>query len=160
MSLALSAARVFYLAPMSISKGLAALLLAVIWVTAVFHVELESAGLLPEHTHIADIFHHVHSVASHGAHDHADHEHGFSAHDEVVARSGAGWLGFVLGLSAMVPAAFSLFGLVWLMGVAWRLLTPVVIRPPGADRPWTRGVSSWRFLRRCAADSLAPPTAA
>jgi hypothetical protein len=158
LPLALFKRQEFFSAAMSLSKTLAALLLVVIWITAILHVELEGAGLLPEHTHLADLFHH--SATSDCAHNETDHAHGFAMHEEIVARSGMSWLGVVLGLAALAPVAFALFGLFGLIGCALRLRTPVVIRSSDTSRPWTHGASTWRFLRRSSADSLAPPLAA
>lgn len=144
---------------MQLMKVLAALLLAVTWVSAVLHVELEGAGLLPEHTHVADFFHH-HAETTHSGHEPPDHEHGFTFHDEIVARNGMSWLAAVLAFTALAPAAFSFLALFGLMGGALRFLAPVVVRTWDDFRPWSHAVSAWRFLRRCAADSLAPPVAA
>lgn len=150
---------------MSLRRTLAAVLLLVLWCTTALHVELEGAGLLPEHTHLADHAHpHGHGHAHGHAHDHpsdapADpgHSHHLAAHDELVARHSGSGLSLLLALALVAAAALFLPAFLWLTGPARQPPVSAGIHPPDTPRPWAHPASAWRFLRRCVADSLAPP---
>lgn len=138
---------------------LAAALLAMTWFMAALHVELEGNGLLPEHSH--------HGGAGH-SHDHghaheepggADDAHGLSDHGPVVARGTPGLSPLILLLGQLASAGASVWALAWLTNLVSR---PRLDRPKPWLKipPWAYGLATWRFLRRCVADSLAPPALA
>jgi len=125
-------------------RALIAVLLAVTWCSAAWHVGLEAAGLMFEHEH------HVH-----GDHD-SDHAPTGApdGHEDVFARDGA---------KGQVRAAAGAAGWILLSSVAawltaqWRPSIDLQ-EPPGpgmdADPPLAR---VWQFVWRCAPKSAAPP---
>ena len=152
---------------MSPRKTFAAVLLIVLWCTTALHVELEGADLLPEHTNLADHGHHQHRHAPSHAPEHphgepADpgHSHHLAAHDELVARHSGSGLSLLLALALVAAAALFLPAFFWLPGPARQPPVSAGIHPPDTPRPWAYPASAWRFLRRCAANSLAPPATA
>jgi hypothetical protein len=127
--------------------ALIAILLAVTWCSAAWHVQLEAAGVLFEHEHRA---HHHHADAdNHHAPTGAD-----DGHDPVFARQ------VVKDQMHTGPAPglwIGLLGLaVWLMAACPRraAVLRVTQRPTEMGPPLAR---VWQFLQRCAPRSAAPP---
>ena len=125
---------------MSRSRALLALLLAVTWCTAAWHVDLEAVGLLGEHRHHSHDHGHAHHSPA-GSHD---------GHEKVFARDVAKDVVRVVA-SALVcveapPTA---------VPVPPRILAlNEVSRPAQTDPPFAR---VWQFEQRCAPESAAPP---
>lgn len=125
-------------------RALIAVLLAVTWCSAAWHVDLEAAGLMLAHEHHAHGDHDS-DHAQAGAHD--DHEDVFArdvAKGQVrVTPGAAGWI-LLLSMAAWLTAQ-------------WRPSIELQ-EPPGpgtnADPPLAR---MWQFAWRCAPESAAPP---
>jgi hypothetical protein len=137
------------------TRLLGAALLTMAWLMAALHVELEGAGMLPEHAHHGHAGHgHSHSSDEQGSTGHA---RGFAEHESMVAR---GSQGFATLLSLLAQLAWLGVPLVGLASLVGRFPLPTLLGPPRAlreARPWAPAASDWRFHCRCAADSLAPP---
>src|SRR5688572_22853393 len=125
-------------------RALLAILLAVTWCSAAWHVDLEALDLILEHQH------HAHD---HGAEDapagapHDNHEEVFArdvAKDQVRASSGAMLWFTVLGLAVWLAAAFRPDG-----------ASPGIPRQRRKTGPPLARV--WQFVQRCAPQSAAPP---
>ena len=142
-------------------RFLAALLMAVTWFTGLLHAELEGTGLLPEHAHFAatHAHEHTHGPAADLAHDHS-HEPACAAHTPLEARPAPGLLNLLITLGQTAACALPLFALARLLLRAAHLHRVPAPRPWFERGAWMPGVSAWRFIHRCAADSLAPPRAA
>jgi hypothetical protein len=132
---------------MSRARSLLAILLAVTWCSAAWHVNLEAIGWMFEH--------------GHHSHGHAHDEHvpvsPHDGHDQVFARDVAKdqiRVGGAAGLWFVLLAAAT-----WLTA-AWRprRLECLAIPDPAETDPPLAHV--WRFVQRCAPDSAAPPVAA
>ena len=127
-------------------RVLLALLLAVTWCSAAWHVELEAIGLVLHHEHRA-----------HGDHEHPHHPAAFDDHHEpLFARNLTKDASFRLGASGAFPPAIpaGIHGLT----TSSRPLLADTLMPFGAnpsDPPWTH---VWQFVQRCALDSAAPPS--
>lgn len=133
---------------MSRPRALIALLLAAIWCSAAWHVELEVAGLMLEHSH----------------HGHAAHDDGHcaadSAHDgleNVVARDVAK---DQVRIDADSASRTVFFGLALWLAAALRPLRLARLAPRRrreSDPPFAQ---PWQFHLRCAPLSAAPPAQA
>jgi hypothetical protein len=130
-------------------RALLAILLAVTWCSAAWHVDLEAVGLLFQHEHHAhDHGTHDHHGADHGpvgAHD--DHEQVFArdvAKDQIRVGAADGLWIAVLSLAAWLVARLRP-GLSALASTRRRRETD----PPLAH--------VWQFVQRCAPESAAPP---
>jgi hypothetical protein len=146
-----------------------ALLLALTWLTSVFHVGMEANGWLPEHTHkLAQVLTHSHDqVGDDHAHDtgHAHHhsqghEHSGSAHvdlahDPVVARSSAPEGRSLLWLLALCTP---LVGVVFWFAPTFR--PRVHAAPPPPRWREEHALARWCFVWRCASFTTAPPALA
>jgi hypothetical protein len=126
------------------SRALLAILLAVTWCSAAWHVDLEGVGMMLEHKHQA----HDDRPAEHaplGAHD--DHEEVFArdvAKDQVrVNAATVAWFAF-LGFATWLIATQRI-PLAELRSLRERRET----NPPL--------VQFWQFVQRCAPESAAPP---
>jgi len=123
-------------------RALLAILLAVTWCSAAWHVDLEAIGLLLEHSH------HVHTEDDHGPLGaQVDHEQFFARNvtKDQFRLGGEAVLAFML--LALVPGA----------SVASRSRAASVSftrQRRENDPPLAR---SWQFAQRCAPDSVAPP---
>jgi hypothetical protein len=126
-------------------RVLLALLLAVTWCSAAWHVELEAIGLVLKHEHRA-----------HGDHEHHPHPAALDdLHEPLFARSLTKDASFRIGASDAFPPAIpaSIHGLT----TTSCPLRADTLKPFGAnpsDPPWTQ---VWQFVQRCAPDSAAPP---
>lgn len=128
------------------ARAILAVLLTVIWCSAVTHVELEAIGWILDHAH-----HHPHT----GEHAHdvpgsiGDH------HEQVFARDTAKDAQMRVAVSGVLW--FSLVGLLAVLGVAARHRAAddeaIAVRRRG-DLPLAQ---VWQFMWRCAPESLAPP---
>lgn len=125
-------------------RALLAILLAVTWCSAAWHVDLETVGMMFDHEHRA---HHDHDSdhAPVGAHD--DHEQVFArdvAKDQVRANAATGaWIALLAFATWLIVAARP--PLVALRTLRQRRET---------DPPLTQ---AWQFVQRCAPESAAPP---
>lgn len=127
---------------MSRPRKLLALLLAVTWCSAAWHVDLEAVGLMLTHEHPA----HEHT-AHHGPVCLDDH------HEDVFARDVAKDRVNV-GAGAMLW--FALLGLtLWARAMRLRLVAVDPPRVRGECGPPLGRV--WQFVQRCAPQALAPP---
>lgn len=121
-----------------------AVLLAVTWCSAAWHVDLEAVGVMLEHEHHAHDDHDS-DHAPVGAHD--DHEQVFArdaAKDQVRAGAAAvAWIALLAFATWLVTAARP--SLVALRTLRQRRET---------DPPWAQ---AWHFVQRCAPESAAPP---
>lgn len=124
-------------------RALLAIVLAITWCSAVWHVDLEAVGLLLEHKHHA-----------HG--DHPDHAPAGQAHDDheqVFARDVA---------KEQLRVGAPILWFVWL-GLATMLTAALQPRRTGLTSFWKRRETDppfahvWQFIRRCAPESAAPP---
>jgi hypothetical protein len=129
---------------MSRSRPLLAILLAVTWCSAAWHVDLEAVGMLFEHEH------HSHSD-DHAEHapvaPHDDHEQVFArdvAKDHIRVGAGAG-LWFVLLAVATWRTA------------AWRPRHSECRSAPDPNETDPPLAHVWHFVQRCAPESAAPP---
>jgi len=129
---------------MSRLRALLAVLLAVTWCAAAWHVDLEAVGMMLEHEH------HAHD-------DHASEHVPTAAHDDheqVFARDVAKDQIRVGGKN-----------LVWVSVLAWATFVLLAWRPRiSADRPTPDPNETdpplahvWHFVQRCAPESAAPP---
>jgi hypothetical protein len=125
-------------------RALLALLLAVTWCSAAWHVDLEAVGLMLQHEHHA----HADHDTDHGpVGTHDDHEEVFArdvTKDQLrVGAVGGLWIA-VLTLTAWLVAS-ARPSVLTLKGTRRRRETD----PPLAH--------VWQFLERCAPESAAPP---
>ena len=129
---------------MSRSRSLLAILLAVTWCSAAWHVDLEAIGMMFEHEHHS----HGHEHADHApVAPHGEHEQVFAQHiakDQLrIGSSSSLWLA-LFGLATWLATA-------WLPRFSAERATP---DPSETDPPLAH---VWHFLRRCAPESAAPP---
>jgi hypothetical protein len=130
--------------PMPRPRALLAILLAVTWCSAAWHVDLEAVGVILDHKHRA-----------HG--DHAADHAPFGAHDDheqVVARDGA--KDQVRASGAPITWIALLAFATWLVAAARPPLAAVrtLRRRRETDPPLAQ---VWQFVQRCAPESAAPP---
>jgi hypothetical protein len=129
---------------MSRLRALLAVLLAITWCSAAWHVDLEAVGMMFKHQHHAHDDHDS-DHAPVGAHD--DHE-------QVVARDVA------KDQTRAGPATVA-----WLALLAFATWLSVAVRPRVAEISTLRTrretdpplAQVWQFVQRCAPESAAPP---
>lgn len=124
-------------------RALLALLLAITWCSAAWHIDLEAVGLMFEHRHHA-LDHDAEHAPAGAPHD--DHEEVFArdmAKDQV--RIGAAPLWLALLGAALLLARFGQCRQA-AASLRWRP------EPPLAH--------VWQFVQRCAPESAAPPALA
>jgi len=130
---------------MSRPRALLAVLLAVTWCSAAWHVGLEAVGMMFEHEHHAQHDAHDTDHAPVGAHD--DHEQVFArdvAKDQIrVGAVGGLWIA-ALSLPAWLVANLRPSLAVLKSTRRWRETDPPLARV-------------WQFVQRCAPESAAPP---
>ena len=128
-------------------RALLAILLAVTWCSAAWHVGLEAVGMMLEHEHHAHDDHNS-DHAPVGTHD--DHEQVFSrdvAKDQVrVSPATVAWFAVVAFATWLIAAARPSVA-------ALRTLR----ERRETDPPLSQG---WQFVQRCAPESAAPPALA
>jgi hypothetical protein len=137
-----SEAKVILVCAMQRARALLALLLAGLWCSAAWHVDLEALGMLFDHDHPAD-HHHAAHPAPPG--DHAEHYEVVARHvakDQIRVGAELGSAAVVFLLPAVAAVRPSPAG--WIAAK----------RPRTSDPPLAR---QWRFVQRCAPDSAAPP---
>ena len=140
---------------------LCAVLLAVIWLMALLHVGLEANGLLMEHDHHSAPHSHAETASAGDDHGHSDHDRpeptsGDDGHDSFVARAMVSVARGVASTWLLFACAFPFVGVVlWL---ASRLGIAAVARFALPRIPEHHAPAEWHFVRRCVAESLAPPT--
>lgn len=143
---------------------LASVLMIAIWIMASLHLELEGAGLLPPHAHHPATHEqahgHTHGHATDAKGD-ADHQSGshciLTEHESPDARGASGPAKLLTLLTQVASSGLLMLALGWLFKRTTRPRSISPHRPWFEDCPWARGPSAWRFLHRCAVDSLAPP---
>jgi hypothetical protein len=125
-------------------RALLAILLAVTWCSAAWHVDLEAVGMMFEHEHHAHDDHDTDQVPV-GAHD--DHE-------EVFARDVA--KDQVRGSAATVAWIALLAFATWLVAAARPSVAALrtLRERRETDPPLAQ---AWQFVQRCAPESAAPP---
>ncbi len=130
---------------MFLKRALIACLLAMTWLSAVIHAEMESLGWMLDHSH-GHVEHHADDTMPNGV----------EGHESVLAQNApsGGRLFQLPGFSDVAGPAF-LGGL-----IAW--ITLLALPFSGRLRPpKTRGdpifASPWQFILRCAPESAAPP---
>lgn len=127
-------------------RAATAFLLALLWCAQVLHGQLESAGLMFDHEHVAD---HVHEDgSSHGGQVEAEHEPVFAREASRELQISDGTQG-VLGLLT--------FGLWAALLVAPRRGESVARELSLRRRREPHWSGVWQFVWRCAPDSAAPP---
>jgi hypothetical protein len=157
----ISALLVVYVPPEMRSRSsiLCALLLTLVWLMALLHVGLEANGLLMEHDHQFAPHSHM-ETASAGDHGHSGHDHseptpGADTHDPFVARVIGSDARGVASPCLLLACAFPFVSAVlWL---AIRLSIAAVARFALPLIPEHHAPAEWHFVRRCVAESLAPP---
>jgi hypothetical protein len=125
-------------------RALLAILLAVTWCSAAWHVDLEAVGMMFEHEHHAHADHDTDQVPV-GAHD--DHEQVFArdvAKDQVrVSAATVAWMALLAFATWLVAAARPSVAALRTLRERRETDPPLAL--------------AWQFVQRCAPESAAPP---
>jgi hypothetical protein len=129
-------------------RALLAILLALTWCSAAWHVDLEAVGLMLEHEHHA---HHDHDM------DHAPTGMPHDDHEQVFAREVAK---DQIRMGATGVLWFAIVGVYLSCGLnpGDRCGEPEPVPIRGRTAPPEQRV--WQFVQRCAPESAAPPALA
>jgi hypothetical protein len=128
-------------------RALLAILLAVTWCSAAWHVDLEAAGMLFQHDHRGHDHHH----SDHGPVDAHDH------HEQVFARD---VMKDQVRASPATVASFAFLAFaIWVIAAARPSIAALRTLRERRETDPPLGLV-WHFVQRCAPESAAPPTLA